>query len=615
MENIVSIAAITNTVSQLSPAKCYENIIENIDKVKDAAPDIILFPSLSLCSSSAGSLLRNKSILAECRKLVSDLAEYTKDMNCYVIVGLPLDGGKKIVSAMAVLLGGEILSYVPDFEEHDGLDTYDIQNDFFNEINFHQSFLTGKARFTIVPCNEKNLFEVALDANNDFVPVAKTDIILVPSSGRSIIGGYKNSCDTARALSRSLDCLTVLCAGGDGESSSPYMYNPFVGMFFGDHYDNTFGTDHSNILMMDFDIDMCKTVGGRNARRMDHPKKSNRQQSSNYVAGVKANPFLPDHPDKKAEFLRESFEFQVKSLAARMKNTGIKKAVIGVSGGLDSTVALLATVKAMEQLGLPSENVIGISMPGFGTTKGTKSSAKLLMEHLNITSREISIEKSTNLHFEDIGHDSQNTNVTYENAQARERTQVLMDVANDEDALVVGTGDLSEQILGFCTFGGDHLASYNINASFTKTVLRELLRFHIENNNFSDVSNILNDILNTPISPELLPPDLDGNIIQQTENILGPYEIHEFFAYYFIKYNFSVKKLFFYAKMIFGNLYSDDYMKDLLRQFFKRFISSQFKRSSAPDSAMFIDFPINEHEFYLSSDAEYDFFVKQIDSL
>lgn len=603
MDNLIRIATIVNPVVQLNPNKCYEYIVEKIDEVKSKSPDIIVFPTLALSSASCGSLFKNKDLLDSCNLNLYKLAEYTKDMNSYILVGLPIRLDNKVISAIAVLLNGNILSYVPDTGTYDGLDNYKF-GDNSDILPLSNEFGCGETVFSVIPTNGKNLIGNMIKSGK-----ANNQIIICPSCVSSNILDNKSSCEAASIVAQSMDCIVVLCNGGLGETSSPYLYDPLIGLFQNNGSEKIINDDKDMVLVSDIDIDTINQYKGN----IPFHKSINIKEDC--LLKIDSNPFLPISKRDREVYLKQAFDFQVRSLATRLDHIGLKKLVIGVSGGLDSTMAVLACVKVMDKLNLPISNVVGISMPGFGTTKGTKSNAEGLMQGLGIDFREISITKSVEQHFKDIEHDKGNINVTFENAQARERTQILMDIANDIGAIVVGTGDLSEEILGFSTFGGDHLSNYNINSCFTKTVLRELLKYYIEKDLFPQVSDILQSILDTPISPELLPPDKNDKIIQKTEDILGPYEIQEFYAYYFIKHNFSVQKLFDYSKVAFKGKYTDDYLKEKMKMFFKRFISSQFKRSCAPDAAVFVDFPITNVDFYLSSDARPDFFISQIDTL
>jgi NAD+ synthase (glutamine-hydrolysing) len=295
-----------------------------------------------------------------------------------------------------------------------------------------------------------------------------------------------------------------------------------------------------------------------------------------------------------------------------MENTGITKLVLAVSGGLDSTVALLVCVEAMALLDLPRKNIIGVTLPGFGTSDTTYYNALNLLEKLEVTRRDISIKAAVQQHFEDIGHGGEK-DITYENAQARERTQVILDIANMIGGLMVGTGDLSEEALGFCTFGGDQLAGYNVNCCITKTVLRELTAHIADNNLIEGVADILRDILDTPVSPELLPPDEAGDIQQKTEEILGPYILHDFFLYHFIRYRFGPTKLYFYACMAFAGEMEPPFIKDKLRLFLKRFCAGQFKRACAPDAAAITQVNLLGANYRIPSDLDPSFLLAELE--
>jgi len=290
------------------------------------------------------------------------------------------------------------------------------------------------------------------------------------------------------------------------------------------------------------------------------------------------HPFIPA-ADEMQSTCDEILNIQVAGLAKRLYHIGLSKAIIGISGGLDSTLALLVTVKAFDKLGLDRRGIIGITMPGFGTTDRTHQNALKLMEQLGVTIREISIAKAVTQHFEDIGHDAKVHDATYENSQARERTQILMDVANKENAIVVGTGDLSELALGWATYNGDHMSMYGVNAGVPKTLVRHLVTYLAG----ELATEVLLDIVDTPISPELTPADEHGQIKQKTEDLVGPYELHDFFIYYFMRFGFRPSKIFLMARKAFSGSYDDEVIKHWLTVFCRRFFSQQFKRSCMPD--------------------------------
>ena len=317
----------------------------------------------------------------------------------------------------------------------------------------------------------------------------------------------------------------------------------------------------------------------------------------------------------------EILNIQVAGLAKRLYHINATKAVIGISGGLDSTLALLVTVKAFDKIGLDRKGIIGITMPGFGTTDRTHNNAVKLMQTLGVTIREISIAKAVTQHFEDIGHDMKVHDITYENSQARERTQILMDVANKENAIVIGTGDLSELALGWATYNGDHMSMYGVNAGVPKTLIRYLVSF-IAGEMATDV---LLDIVDTPISPELIPADEHGNIKQKTEDLVGPYELHDFFLYYFLRFGFSPRKIFLMAKRAFctaspvegrEEIYTEDVVKKWLTVFCRRFFTQQFKRSCLPDGPKVGSVSLSPRgDWRMPSDASYALWLKECEAL
>lgn len=315
-----------------------------------------------------------------------------------------------------------------------------------------------------------------------------------------------------------------------------------------------------------------------------------------------STPYLPMEPEAERRTLREWFELQSHSLAARLSNTGIDRAVVGISGGLDSTLALLVCHRAAQLMRLSPDHILAVTMPGFGTSDRTHQNALDLPRKLGMSTMDISIVPAVGQHLADIGHPLDRHDVTYENAQARERTQILLDLGNQIGGIAVGTGDLTEEALGWCTFGGDALAGYNVNVTVPKTAIRRIVAMLAEESTDAELAAILRDILDTPISPELLPPDESGSITQKTEEILGDYEVHDFYLYYFVKYGFSPKKLLFYAENAFDDRYTEEQLRTWLATFLRRFVGGQFKRSVAPEAAAITDFGLSSMDFSVPSD-------------
>ena len=326
------------------------------------------------------------------------------------------------------------------------------------------------------------------------------------------------------------------------------------------------------------------------------------------------NPFIPETKEMDLERVNLILTMQSMALVKRLKTVHQKKVVLGLSGGLDSTLALLVSVEAFKKLGYDLKDIIAITLPSFGTSKKTHDNAVLLSESLGVSFREINIGESVRLHFKDIGHDEQNHNVAYENAQARERTQVLMDLANDEDALMVGTGDLSEAALGWCTYNGDHMSFYDLNISVPKTLVRYVVEGYAIMH--PETKTALMGIIETPISPELLPPSAKGEIVQKSEDKVGPYELQDFFIFHYLRYGFSPKKLYFLAQQAFNYKYDNETLKKWLKVFFKRFFQSQFKRNCTPDGIKIGTVGLSPRgDLLMPSDAFVEDYLKEIDSL
>jgi len=339
-------------------------------------------------------------------------------------------------------------------------------------------------------------------------------------------------------------------------------------------------------------------------------------EAENITRYVPPHPFVPSDGSSRDRRCSEIFAIQTSALAKRIRHTGLKRAVIGISGGLDSTLALLVTAKAFDLLNIPRKNILAITMPGFGTSDVTYTNAMEFMKSMDVEIREINIKDACLQHFKDIGHDPSIHDITYENVQARERTQILMDIANKEGGLVIGTGDLSELALGWCTYNGDHMSMYAVNASIPKTLVSFLVRWVADNMLESKAKEVLYRILDTPISPELLPPDAKGEINQKTEDIIGPYELHDFFLYHMLRYGAAPGKILILAKKAFEGKYTDDTIKKWLKVFVKRFFSQQFKRSCLPDGPKVGTISLSPRgDWRMPSDAVADSWLSELESM
>lgn len=609
MNSLVRIACIAHRVKPAVPKECLESITAQIELLKPSSPDIIVLPKLALSSGSLGHVYKSTTLMDECMKALDELCLYSAKIHSYIIVGLPLNDEGRVVSVCAVLFQGRVLGFVPS------RDDASVFKEIFSDriLDSDTVFTFGNIRFNVLPCDPKKLVSYMPDA-------AKTgcDLLIVPSYTPIRAGDIERVKRTVKTVSESMGCAVCVANGGDGDTSSPYVFKSYTavcecGEFLSFEESDSCISD-AVVSLCDIDADIIMSQKKINNYKKPLFSAGSEQIKSRIIRPIRQNPYMPqDESDKKA-MLSEMFELQVRSLVSRMSAVGIKKIVVGVSGGLDSTLALLTANAALKQLSLPNENLIGITMPGFGTSDRTYFNALALIEQLGAESRDISIKNSVLTHFEDIGHDPAVKDVTYENAQARERTQILFDVANSVGALVLGTGDLSEAALGWCTFNGDHMASYNVNICLTKTMVRLVTEYIAKEKSTQAVSDILFDILDTPVSPELLPSQ-NEEISQKTEDILGPYKLHDFFLYYFLKYGMRPTKMFYYACIAFSGELEPAFIKDKLIVFLRRFFSSQFKRSCAPDAADITGISFANPEFYMPSDCSGKVFIDEAEKI
>ena len=612
MNSVVRVSSLSLPVSLLNPLKCVPSLLEAVQKAAKLSSDIIVLPTLSLSGASGGSMLLNRALLSLCDEALRTVAEATKEINAYLIVGLPAVLHGQVVSACAVMNHGRVLDIVPDAGAPEGLIPPPVLGSDLDDGPVCKTPLynCGDICFCVAPNRPQNLALFAACAVQQ-----GADLILCPSNIPVHAGSVGRCRSIARAISSSLGCAVALSNGGLGETSFPEIRKAFCGVFeCGEELAFLESREEPVLVTADIDADVIRA----NKARGDAPGSFavgllTPNEKSQLFRPVSKNPFLPSDFSEAEDVLSELFSLQADALVTRMRNIGCKSLVLGVSGGVDSTLALLVCAKALDRLSLPRHNLIGITMPGFGTSDRTYYNAIEIIDRIGAARREISIKESVLQHFADISHDPAVHDVTYENAQARERTQILFDIANTERGLVVGTGDLSEAALGWCTFGGDHIASFNVNAAVTKNVARELIRRQAGTKDFSHLSTYLLDVLDTPISPELLPASASGKIQQKTEDILGPYELHEFFLYYFVRYRMAPSKILRYALCAFSADYEKELIVSTLKAFIRRFFGGQFKRSCAPDSAALTDISLNSAFFNMPSDGSPDAMLSELD--
>jgi NAD+ synthase (glutamine-hydrolysing) len=567
---------------------------------------VMVFPELSVTGYTCADLFHQKSLLTAAEDALGAILDATAGCDVLAAVGMPVVASNQLFNCAAVIHSGRLLGVIPK--------TF-IPN--YNEFYEKRWFSSATARLggTVrlcgaeVPFGENILFKSAASPLVVAVEICEDLWMPIPPSSRHALFGANlvlnlsasnetvTKSDYRRELVRqqSARCLTgyVFASAGQGESTTDVVFSGHAllasnGVLAGE----SSYTEDSAYIFADIDIEKLQNDRRKFNSFMDRPEpgdyrtvgfhmQSGRDVKESFI--VDPHPFIPRDKAEKFGRCREIFKLQTTGLAERMRKTGLQKAVIGLSGGLDSTLALLVTTEAVKALRLPQTAIIGVTMPGLGTTDRTYQNALTLMHELGVTLREIPVKDACLLHFNDIGHAADVYDVTFENAQARERTQILMDVANQENGLVVGTGDLSELALGWCTYNGDHMSHYGVNSGVPKSLVRHLVSWYAETTDNKNVAAVLYDILDTPISPELLPADEEGKIAQKTEDAVGPYELHDFFLFHFLRNGFRPAKTLKLATLAFDGVYEPETVCKWLGVFYKRFFSQQFKRSCLPD--------------------------------
>ena len=585
-----------------------ENINECINKAYKDEVKFLVFPELSVTSYTCGDLFLSSALL---NAAVSGLEEVIKNSlgkDMLISVGAPLIHNNVLYNCAVMIFEGKVLgivpkSFIPNYSEFyekrwftEGFNLVDeeISLPFQENIPFGTNliFSAGDAKFGIEVCED---LWVTIPPSS-YLTVAGANIIGNLSASNELVS--KKDYRVSLIANQSARCLAsyIYASAGVHESTTDLLFSGHLvigenGAILKENErfqrDNEIITSCVDVFKLNSERLKNLSFRDLNKRMPFKAKTINFKYSStkitNFDRFIDKHPFVPSNEKAREERCREIFNIQAAALAKRMEHTGLKKAVIGISGGLDSTLALLVIVKTFKLLGIDNKNIITITMPGFGTTDRTYNNALVLCNELNCDLREINIVEAALQHFKDIGHDKDIHDVTYENVQARERTQILMDLANKEGGLLIGTGDLSELALGWCTYNGDHMSMYAVNPSIPKTLVRYLVKYVADKEANQEVSNTLLDILDTPVSPELLPKGEDGDIVQKTEDIVGPYELHDFYLYHFIKHGSSKERIRLLAESAFKDDYSPEEINKWLDKFMYRFFSQQFKRSALPD--------------------------------
>lgn len=603
---------------------------------------IIVFPELNLTAYSCGDLFGQRLLLEQAEMALMQVMNNTRQLDIISIVGMPVLLNSSLLNCAVVFQKGKILgvvpkSYLPNYKEF-------YEQRWFVSADAYPNTMTVRLCGQVVPCSSQLLFdtpdvcfgiEICEDVwapvpPSSYLALQGAEVIFNLSADTENISKHQYLCSLL--AQQSARCLSgyVFSSCGFGESTTDVVFagNALI-------YENgsllakndRFSFDEQ-LVISEIDVERLRTERQMNttlgASVRNHYSAAFQHIQTEFVSSkegeftriVEPHPFVPAGGKLLDERCEEIFSIQMAGLAKRLVHTSSKTVVVGISGGLDSTLALLVCVKTFDKLGLSREGIVGITMPGFGTTDRTYNNALDLMRSLGVTIKEISIKEACIQHFQDIGHDMSVHDVTYENGQARERTQILMDYANKVGGLVIGTGDLSELALGWATYNGDHMSMYGVNASIPKTLVRYLVNWVALTGVDDDSKATLLDIIDTPISPELIPADEQGNIKQKTEDLVGPYELHDFFLYHFLRFGSRPAKIFFLAQKAFDGVYDDETIKKWLKNFCRRFFIQQFKRSCLPDGPKVGSVSLSPRgDWRMPSDASAALWIKECEEL
>jgi len=613
-----------------------KKILENIQIAYENNVKIIAFPELSITGYTCGDLFLQSTLQKSALEGLEYLINETKNMDIIFIVGLPLAVDNQLFNCAIVIQSGKILgivpkTYIPNHNEFYEQRWFSSSDDSISEyISILGQYIPFGKNIVFKDSSSNTCFAIEI-CHDLFAPCPPSvnhtlngaNIIFNLSANNDIVGKYNYTKNLINDISSRLFCSYVYTSSGVGESTTDLVFGGQTLIYEngkilkeGERF-----SPNSTLIYTDIDVDYLMSERYKNKTFIKKLIKTDYKEVSLTIKNLNDDivreypkyPFLPNSQYEKEEMFNEIITLQTNALCKRLKATNIEKVVIGISGGLDSTLAFLIINKVFEELKLNKKNILAVTMPGFGTTNNTYKNSIELIESYGAKFLEINIKEACTLHFKNISHDINNHDVTYENTQARERMQILMDLANKENGLVIGTSDLSELALGYTTYNGDHMSMYSINCSIPKTLIKHLIKW-IANNETKTRQELLNLIIDTPISPELLPSNNNKNIDQKTEDIIGPYELHDFFLYHMIKCHMEPEKILHIATKTFNGIYSNKEIKKWLKIFIKRFFVSQFKRSCVPDGPKVGEISLSPRgDWKMPSDASYKEWLKNID--
>lgn len=624
-------------------ADCTYNIHQIKDLIKQAnalGVDIVCFPELSLTSYTCGDLFNQELLITHAIASLKQLLQSTADLSIIFLVGMPLVVQQKLFNVAIVCQQGHILgivpkTYIPNYNEFyekrwftsafdNAVDTIEL---FGETIPFGCNILFGddECRFAVELCEDL----WAPLPPSTFHSLEGATLLFNLSASNALIGKHEYLQQLIKQQSARCLSAYIYCSCGSGESSTDLVFasNAQIAENGTLLAESTRFSLQPQLITTEIDIERLQAERRKNTTfgpnsfiktpqyRLVPVLWDRNKYITHLTRSLNPYPFIPQYNDMKRS-CNEIFSIQIAGLVKRLQHTNVQHAIVGISGGLDSTLALLVTIKAFDLLHINRTQIIGVTMPGFGTTGRTYNNALTLMQRLGITIREIPIKDAVIQHFKDINHAIDNHNIVYENAQARERTQILMDIANQFNALVIGTGDLSELALGWATYNGDHMSMYAVNASIPKTLVRYLVKWVASEESDAEIRATLLDIVDTPVSPELLPANTKDEIIQKTEDLVGPYELHDFFLYYMIRFGFSPSRTYFLACQAFESIYTKEVIKKWIQIFYRRFFAQQYKRSCLPDGPKVGSINLSPRgDWRMPSDASWNLWKEEINNL
>lgn len=592
---LLRVGCATAKVSPANPKENANRIIALYKAMEEEGVEVALFPELALSGFDLGDLFRDRLLLQVCEEQLEELVFATEGGSMVLFVGVPVIAGGSLYNSVAVIQGGKLLALVPrdSFRQQEIYDldrsfSTSFDEEFIDYAGCSEVYFGGNPVFRL---NDRQGTKLAVGFQQDLFSSrlsAEADLVLIPAAWERTVYS-RNRLEVALISESYKGWALAYCSAGEGESTTDRLFggDQFLAEC-GELVEENLPSDRSGWIYADLDLEKVRIFKRKQAvvRGAGRATRTIPLAGTGSLIGrfepervIDYAPFVP----KEDGLLEEILAMQAESLVKRMEHIHADQVFLGVSGGLDSTLALLVCLRSFDQLGLSRDKIRCITMPAFGTSRQTHSNAWKMGEKLGVSFREINITEAVRLHFRDIGLDEDDRSLAFENAQARERTQILMDLANKEGGIVIGTGDMSEIALGWSTYNGDHMSMYAVNASIPKMLVRALVGYEADRMEDRELADILRDVIATPVSPELLPTK-EGEISQKTEDLIGPYEIHDFYLYHYLHYGFTPSKLLFMAEHAFEGRYDRRRLLESMKIFFSRFFNSQFKRSASVDS-------------------------------